>query len=73
VLPNPATDIINISCKNIFPDSYVIRDNMGRDVLINNIAAEQIQINLLNLSVGVYGLSILKDGLVIKNEKIIKY
>lgn len=72
VFPNPATDIINIASKTTFVEKIVIIDMNGRTVQERFFKGNtEIQMDLSELSKGIYMMNILSDrGSIVK--KIVK-
>ncbi len=59
VFPNPAKNQINIKADaTLIGSSYTVFDNLGKKVLEGKIISENTIVELENLSVGVYLLSI---------------
>ncbi|MFZ4106249.1 T9SS type A sorting domain-containing protein [Flavobacterium sp.] len=72
VFPNPTKDIINVSNKLASISSIEISDLNGRVVnKVNSIDAENVQINISDLSSGIYMMKIVSDKGTI-TKKVIK-
>ncbi len=72
VFPNPTKDIINVSNKLTSINSVEISDLNGRVVnTVNSIDAQNVQINISDLSSGIYMMKIVSDKGII-TKKVIK-
>ena len=59
IFPNPTSNLINIYAdKNFIGSTYKIYDNLGRNILSGKMISENTQIDLNNLSAGIYLISI---------------
>jgi len=61
IYPNPATNVLNIQCKDILPENtlFTVFNIAGKKVLIEKAQSTEVnQINISNLSAGVYVLKI---------------
>lgn len=68
--PNPATDFIQISCKQ--PSLVKIIDFMGRNVMQFSITQAYQKINISSLKTGVYFICLQIDGFNVTKKLIIK-
>ena len=74
VYPNPANDLININIEGItdFKNTFIsIYDNMGRIILKEKVTSDKKEININNLSNGLY-LVQLQSGQRILSNKLVK-
>lgn len=72
VFPNPTNGIINISINNSENLGYSIININGKIIKKGNIFRKEVKIDLTNLEKGIYILNILKKGISIHNQKVIK-
>jgi hypothetical protein len=74
VYPNPVTDLLNISISNCnFKNSEVIVYNVsGAEVLKTNMANSSAQLNIENLSNGVYLVKVTNQNGFNKTVKFVK-
>lgn len=71
--PNPATDLINVSLKNISQPAYIkIFNQIGQVVFESKIDKNEIQINIDNLKSSIYFLKIIDDKNNLYSSKFIK-
>ena len=70
IFPNPTTDMLFIECEN--HSTIKLYDMLGKEVVTKD-ANGKTEINISHLSKGVYTVSIISDGVVIGNRKIVKY
>jgi hypothetical protein len=74
IYPNPASNKVTvaIASKNIKkPYSYILYNHLGMKILSEGLINEINEINLSNVMDGIYFISILENGLIIENHKII--
>jgi len=63
ISPNPSSDYININSINKIKSLALINTIGERVMIYNNLSLNEYQINVSNLSTGVYMLEIGTDGL----------
>jgi photosystem II stability/assembly factor-like uncharacterized protein len=72
IFPNPTSDLIHLRTDNILIGSkYTLFDHLGKSVLMGKIMSENTQIDINNLSVGIYFLNIGEH--INRTFKFIKY
>ncbi len=71
VYPNPASDIINIDILDIKEADFILYNSFGQEVMQISILKGFNQINIKNLSEGIYYYSIKKEDIQIKRGKLI--
>lgn len=69
VYPNPAKDIFSINCENL--GTIKLYDMFGKEVLNQNINGKS-DINISQLSKGIYNIKVLSEGKVVGNSRIVK-
>ena len=69
IYPNPTKDKIFINCESL--SAITIHDILGKEVLYQNVSGKS-EINISHLSNGIYIVSVLSDGKIIGNCKIVK-
>lgn len=62
LFPNPATDIINIKAGNVSNGVVSIKDITGRLLITKTIAGSAVQVNVQQLSAGVYYVTLNDDN-----------
>ena len=69
--PNPANEIINLDIGNINKENIKIKitDVLGKELLF---ADYQKQINISQLEIGIYFVSVMQDGKTLVTKKVIK-
>jgi hypothetical protein len=74
VYPNPVTDVLNINISNSsFKNSEVVVYNVsGAEVLKTNMAKSSAQLNIENLSNGVYLVKVTNQNGFNKTVKFVK-
>ncbi len=74
VYPNPAIDVLNISLSNTqFKNSTItIYTVSGKEVLRSNMAENTAQLNIANLSNGIYLVTITNENGFLKTVKFVK-
>lgn len=73
VFPNPASDYLNVSLDNVYPEKITLFSNLGETLLVQNQLSGNIQINVSEYHSGIYFLKIeTKDFSVIKRFLITK-
>lgn len=72
VLPNPATDYVNLVVDDYSDLSYQINDLKGKLLIKERLESNETRINLSNLASGTFLVSITKQNQEIKTYKIIK-
>lgn len=71
--PNPATDEINVSFDAETPDMIIVSDIFGREVkTINTIAHAGVQLEISDLSSGVYFISAANNGRIYATGRFVK-
>lgn len=73
--PNPAKNFINISTEDLsYTDIIEIKSITGKTLIKTNVINEKngyININTENLNSGIYMLSIIRNNIIVKTEKLI--
>lgn len=69
IYPNPTNNHFFIECENC--NSIKIYDMLGKEILTHNVNGKT-EVNISHLSKGVYNVSILSEGIIIGNSKIMK-
>jgi hypothetical protein len=74
IFPNPVRSMLNINTSKFNPEATIkIMDVYGKTMLVKQTSSSNSQINVSNLSSGIYLLMILnKDGSVAYNSKFVK-
>ena len=74
LFPNPVKDLLNVKISNSCSDKYIIDliDFNGRQILSQQYFANEIQINISNLSKGVYLLKIRDENNNLRCLKFVK-
>jgi hypothetical protein len=73
VYPNPANDVLNININNSsFKNSIVVYNVSGAEVLKTNMANSSAQLNIENLSNGVYLVKVSNKNGFNKTVKFVK-
>ncbi len=58
IAPNPATDLLTISCNSLFDENYILFDPQGREILSGKLSGTATQLELSKLARGNYLLQI---------------
>ena len=69
IYPNPTNNHFFIECENC--NSIRIYDMLGKEILTQNVNGKT-EVNISHLSKGIYNVSILSEGKIIGNNKIMK-
>ena len=69
VYPNPATNVINVSAQGF--EQYQLVNMLGQTVISNNLVNGNAQINVSELSNGVYFVRLI-NGSEVETVKVIK-
>jgi len=70
--PNPTDGLLNIDIDNFVTADFVITDLLGKVVLKSSITKTNTQVDLSNLSNGVYIISINIDGKISQAKVVLK-
>jgi PKD repeat protein len=70
IFPNPASDVVDISLSQLVKGSLMITDMIGREVYSENINSDNVKLNVSNLPIGYYNLSIV-SGAQMSHSKIV--
>ena len=73
VYPNPASDLINISIENMDDSEYIvsITDIYGKQIIVQKMERETVNITTDQMHQGFYILSIFRNNILEKTEKLI--
>lgn len=71
--PNPTSDLLQLQVKNPKGISYQLSNNVGEILTREKITSYNSEIDLSNLSSGVYTLTILSETTSLKTFKIVKH
>lgn len=68
--PNPVNDVVTIEVDKNYVDIQVV-DLLGKTVLSQSNIRENNKVNVSELKNGVYFISVLKNGMILKTEKLV--
>ncbi len=72
IFPNPSSDVLNVQAAMFENVSYSLYDAQGKLVLQNLLSAELTPINVNDLPVGSYSLTLATEANILKTFKLIK-
>ncbi len=72
IYPNPAKNILNIDCGKLKTPMLVVYNCLGQEVMRRNLSANKNQIQLDDLSDGLYLFSIYSQNKQVKQGKLVK-
>ena len=72
IFPNPTTDVLNIKTSKFENVGYTLYDAQGKLVMQNILSAEQTPIQVSQLALGNYSLTLKSETKILKTFKLVK-